>query len=221
MGASRLRVKTRLNSTLDGCHYMCYERSPAVDCKGWLDKPQRQPGKCGERKCIYIILFFRNVKPGSWVESCRSSAELAGLIFKISWVWGRRLPRNVCTSLSTTRNHTTNDNKLKIPHTEIFHHKGARNINSCIIFRLKDVSTVAKWIQLPGISLEYLTLRLSRMEAKNKKHFKWITNQMQQFFSLLSWRLFTAQHVSGVFPPIIRSSTTAVAASGFTFVSRW
>ena len=44
---------------------------------------------------------------------------------------------------------------------------------------------------------------------------------MQQFSSLLSWRLFTAQHVSGVFPPIIRSSMTAVAASGFTFVSWW
>jgi hypothetical protein len=44
---------------------------------------------------------------------------------------------------------------------------------------------------------------------------------MQQFFSLLSWRLFTAQHVSGVFPPIIRSSMTAVAAPGFTFVSWW
>jgi len=44
---------------------------------------------------------------------------------------------------------------------------------------------------------------------------------MQQFFSLLSWRLFIAQHVSGVFPPIIRSSTTAVAASGFIFVSWW
>jgi len=44
---------------------------------------------------------------------------------------------------------------------------------------------------------------------------------MQQFFSLLSWRLFTAQHVSGVFPAIIRSSMTGVAASGFTFVSWW
>jgi hypothetical protein len=39
---------------------------------------------------------------------------------------------------------------------------------------------------------------------------------MQQFSSLLSWRLFTAQHVLGVFPPIIRSSMTAVADSGFT-----
>jgi len=33
--------------------------------------------------------------------------------------------------------------------------------------------------------------------------------------------LFTAQHVSGVFPPIIRRSMTAVAASGVTFVSWW
>jgi len=44
---------------------------------------------------------------------------------------------------------------------------------------------------------------------------------MQQFFILLSSRLFTAQHVSGVFPPIIRNSMTAVAASGFTFLSWW
>jgi hypothetical protein len=44
---------------------------------------------------------------------------------------------------------------------------------------------------------------------------------MQQFSSLLSWRLFTAQHVSGVFPSIIRSSMTAVATSGFIFVSWW
>jgi hypothetical protein len=37
---------------------------------------------------------------------------------------------------------------------------------------------------------------------------------MQQFSSLLSWRLFAAQRVSGVLPPIIRSSMTAAAASG-------
>jgi hypothetical protein len=41
---------------------------------------------------------------------------------------------------------------------------------------------------------------------------------MQLFYSLLSWRLFTAQHVLGVFPPIIRNSMTAEAASGFTFM---
>ena len=44
---------------------------------------------------------------------------------------------------------------------------------------------------------------------------------MLQFSSLLSWRLFTAQHVSGVFPPNTRSSMTAVSTSGFTFVSWW
>ena len=38
-------------------------------------------------------------------------------------------------------------------------------------------------------------------------------------FQFIFLSLFTAQHVSGVVPPIIRSSMTAVAASGFTFVS--
>ena len=52
-------------------------------------------------------------------------------------------------------------------------------------------------------------------------HNKQTSMPLVRFFSSLSWRLFTTHHVSGVFPPIIRISMTAVAASGFTFVSWW
>jgi len=44
---------------------------------------------------------------------------------------------------------------------------------------------------------------------------------MQKFLQFIAWRLCTAQHVSGVLTPIIRSSTTVVAASGFTAGAWW
>jgi hypothetical protein len=135
------------------------------------------------RRETSLQIVFRGVTPCRWGYSYRSFGETCWPDFQdtsdLSWVWRRKIPpKRQYLSVKTTRHHTTKDKKinhrcenLKFHTAKSFTISGKEILNSCIISSLKDISTVAKRIQLPGISLEHLQSDWGEWRQKTRSTF--------------------------------------------------
>jgi len=111
------------------------------------------------------------------------------------------------------------------------------NLNTSSIFNLKQNFKVCKSVHHHTFkvckSVHHHTFKVCKSVhhhtfkvCKSVHHHTFQINQptrCNNISKFITWRLLvcTAQHVSGVHAPIIRSSTTAVAASGFTVGVWW